>query len=82
MRALATFKSENGEEIWLQGTEQYPHLDRWDYDVRLWVRAGLIELDVGGHPPSIERDLASLFSWVRTQTAMTVVDDDDEPVSW
>ena len=80
--ALPTFKCDKGGEIWLQATEEYPNLSRWEYDVRLWLRPAYIELDIGGHPPSIERDLTSIFSWVRAQTHMTIYDDDDAPVSW
>jgi hypothetical protein len=80
---LPTFAGRRGDEFWLKGTEPRDESKSWPYDVRLIFTGHarpLLEISV--HPPSIERDLASLFAWFRTTAPVSVVDEDGEPTSW
>jgi hypothetical protein len=89
--SLSTFSKNNTDtEFWAVGTEaefwltrtELRHADCWEYDVRLFLEAEHVFLEITCHPPSIEEDLEILFNWLRQYTETYVKDDDGEETNW
>lgn len=79
---LETFsKSFEENEFRLIGTEPRKPGD-WSYDVRLFLEKERIFLEISTHPKSIERDLSSLFEWIRSCTRISIHDEDGEQSGW
>jgi len=69
-------------EFWLKGSEKCEDKNRWNYDVRLFFHEDKILLEISMHPKSIEKDLSIYFSWLRSQTNISVDDEDGEASEW
>lgn len=65
----------------MRGTEENGQ-QKWDYDVRIFFKEENIFLEVSAHPPSIEIDLKLLFDWMRSETGISVLDEDGEESKW
>lgn len=80
--SLSTFSRERGGAFELASREPEPSGDDWEYDVRLFLQASDIFIEIATHPPSIEHDLSSLFAWIRQHTPIFIRDDDGEDSNW
>ncbi len=80
---LETFLQKKGDELWLSGREGKEEKYRWVYDVRfIFSNAQHILMEISAHPKSIEADLALFFNWLRSVTAISIVDEDDVISNW
>ncbi len=41
-----------------------------------------IFIEISAHPLSIEKDLEALFTWLRKQTGIVILDEDGELAGW
>jgi hypothetical protein len=41
-----------------------------------------IFIEISAHPLSIEKDLKALFTWLRKQTGIVILDEDGELAGW
>ncbi len=48
----------------------------------LFLEKERIFLEISTHPKSIERDLSSLFEWIRSCTRISIHDEDGEQSGW
>ena len=71
-----------GNEFWLQGFEERGNKNRWKYDVRLFFSEDDILLEISMRPKTIENDLSNYLTWIRSQTNISVNDEDGEPSGW
>ena len=80
---LGTFVQKTDRAFWLLGSEPGQTDDRWRYDVRLIMLDNhQILMEISAHPKSVESDLSSLLSWLRSQTDIFVHDEDGEAAGW
>jgi hypothetical protein len=83
IESLPTYVRHPGDEYWLLGWEDRDSVGRGLFDVRLLIKeATPVFLEISAHPPSVEQDLKLLFSWLRSRTALSIVDEDGEPSGW
>src|SRR5688500_12712952 len=83
LKSMNTFVKRLDDAFWFQGTEKDDATGRWPFDVRIFMQKNnRIMLEVSAHPPSIETDLSSFFTWLRSQTSVDVLDEDGEKSSW
>ena len=54
----------------------------WEYDARLFLQEKDIFIEIGAHPPTIEQDLMAIFSWIRQQTPISILDEDGADSGW
>ncbi|MBC8007145.1 MAG: hypothetical protein H7X76_03760 [Prolixibacteraceae bacterium] len=80
---LPTFSTTKNNEFWLLGNEPREAKNQWVYDVRLiFISNCQILVELNAHPKSIEQDLSSFFTWLRSLTTITVEDEDGVPSNW
>jgi hypothetical protein len=85
LRQLATFESEQADVTRLRGTESAPGGLRCGYDVRVFFGGDHrrpILLEISARPKSVQEDLIRWFRWLRSATAIVVVDEDEEITGW
>lgn len=83
IRGVSAYMQSHGHEYWFLGLEDRDRKDRRQYDVRGFIGHGSpARLEISAHPPSIEADLQRLFSWLRSRTPLSIVDEDGEPSDW
>lgn len=83
IEALPTHVRSDAAELWLLGLEARDSTERWQFDARVFLKPeSSVSLELSAHPPSLERDLKLLFAWLRSRTALSIVDDDGEPTGW
>ena len=83
VEVLPTSVRNEGNEYWLLGLEDRDSEGRWKFDVRISMEEeSQALLEISAHPPSIEHDLKRLFSWLRSRTPLTIVDEDGQPSGW
>lgn len=64
------------------------HSPYWDndknraFDVRLFFEDTYIFIEISAHPANVEKDLAQLFSWIRSQTDINILDGDGQISGW
>lgn len=80
--ALATCVRRQGGEYWLQGSERRGDAGRWEFDVRLFLEADHILMEISARPESVEADLRTWLAWLRQTLAVSVQDEDGEPSAW
>ncbi|BBA33026.1 uncharacterized protein sS8_1064 [Methylocaldum marinum] len=79
---LKTFTIREGNEFRLLGSESRIQEDGWSYDVRLFTQDAQILMEISAHPESVEADLSYFLSWLRSQTDISVNDEDGELSGW
>jgi hypothetical protein len=82
IEALSTYVRNNEDEYWLLGLEDRGSEDRWQFDVRIFVGKSPALVEISAHPHSIEQDLKLLFSWLRSRTPLSIIDEDGAPSGW
>ena len=80
--SLKTFVTNDCIEYHLAGYEIKRQPKDWLYDVRIFLRAKDLFIEISAHPLSIETDLTLLFTWFRKQTQILIIDDDGEDSGW
>ncbi|HFO7343293.1 TPA: hypothetical protein ACHY6V_005631, partial [Escherichia coli] len=70
---LSTYRKNDGDMYYLSCDE-----GEWDYCVRLCIENCSVFIEIFSHPASIEKDLISLFTWIRSQTIISICDNDGE----
>lgn len=75
--SLSTYSKNDGDMYYLS----YDEGER-DYCVRLFFENCSLFIEISSHPASIEKDLISLFGWIRSQTKISICDDDGEESGW
>ena len=79
---LATFVRRQDDEYWSQGNERRGDAGRWEFDVRLFLEADHMQVEISARPASIEADLRTWLAWLRQTLAVSVQDEDGEPSTW
>ena len=79
MTDMASFARLNGDDYEFIGSEAGGDLE---YDARLFLEETSIFIEISTHPPSIEKDLSSLFQWIGNQTEIYIRDEDGEDSGW
>jgi hypothetical protein len=78
--SLNTFINTDNNIFGLRGIESS---DNPYFDVRIIMQyADYILLEINFHPPSIEQSLKQFLNWLRTQTSISIKDEDGELSNW
>jgi hypothetical protein len=51
----------------------------WSYDMRIFLAPTCVDIEVSGFTATFHVDLRETIDWIRTQTPVTLVDDDGDP---
>ncbi|MCO6556546.1 MAG: hypothetical protein J6577_04875 [Gilliamella sp.] len=79
--SLPTYIAKNNAYC-LSGSPYWDNSKSRLFDVRLFLEDTQIVIEISAHPPRIEKDLAQLFTWIRSQTEIKILDDDGQISGW
>ncbi|MEC4717738.1 hypothetical protein RY831_01120 [Noviherbaspirillum sp. CPCC 100848] len=81
IRSFPTFKKEIGrDEYWLKNNSAIGlSKDDWEFDVRIFLKADKVLLEISIHPDKIGQDIIDFIHFLESIDEITITDDDGEP---
>ncbi|OCG41138.1 hypothetical protein A9G28_00900 [Gilliamella sp. Fer1-1] len=78
IKTLNPYIKKNDSAYLLSGIGSISNKGDWPFDVRFFFEDKRIFIEISAHPLSIEKDLKALFTWLRKQTGIVILDEDGE----
>lgn len=82
IKCLASFYEKVGIWEFRMVSSKYTEERQMKFDVRLFLNETSIFIEVSSHPSNIENDLNHLFEWIRSNTPITIADEDGVKSAW
>ncbi len=83
IETLNVFSRSMGDEFWLKDPKNAQAEGAWEFDIRIFTsnpEHALLEISAMSDP--IEKSLHDFLSWLRSQTDISIVDEDGEISGW